>query len=615
MYLAELRDKESYREKIDIEFDKEYDVLVAGLGTAGALAAISAGENGASVLGVEKCTLSGGSATAGGIASYYYGLAGGRFEKVDAEANQIRENNFVNGGVFHHDAKAMALDKQMKEAGVDISYQATVIGVFLDDYENIKGVRMVSPEGVQNIGCKVLLDASGDGEICAMAGAEYEEGRPVDEQSQPYSSVPIFQGDDHIKWANFDAGYATASDAEDMTRAILFGNSLHKAPEGTRMKEILWISTMPGLREGRLIKCHEFLTFEDYLNGKRVENPVAYCYSNFDSHSKDWAFEGDLAKDWMLVASLWCKGVIFPVPLECMIVKGINNLMAVGRCLSVDHIMACAIRMQRGMQKLGQAAGTAAAMAVKGNCEIRNIDQEALRNLLRKDACLAEPEVVEEKVPKNSEELKALLASDDPSEAIWYLSRNIEGYYRELLEWLGDSSKNLSYHSALALGIGGSKDALPVLKKIIAERDGFVVKTARTYHNTKRICGAVYLLGKYFEEENIKVLFDYLDVGLDARELSMTVMSLLRLGDAFVSRREEIAKGLTRFFEQDDFECKLILKNSSGTNQEVSEQLGNLLILLAAKQFKSWGIENQLVDQVKEPFSWREKYLMDQLAR
>jgi FAD-dependent oxidoreductase family protein len=615
MYLAELKNKKSCRAKVEISFDCEYDVVVAGLGTAGAISAISAAENGAAVLGVEKCTLSGGSATAGGIASYYYGLEGGRFEQVDEEANQIREGNFVNGGLFHHDAKAIALDRAMVAAGVKISYQATVIGVYLDDLDNITGIRLVSPEGVQNIACKVLLDASGDGEICAMAGAEYEEGRPVDGQSQPYSSVRITAGDEQIGWANFDAGYATASDGADMTRAVIAGNSLHLVPEGERMYEMLWIATMPGLREGRLIKCDEYLTFADYLNGKRPSDPVAYCYSNFDSHSKDWAFEDDLTKDWMVTANLWCKNVIFPVPLECMIVKGLNNLMVVGRCLSVDHIMACALRMQRGMQKLGQAAGTAAAMAVAGDCGIRSIDRNELKKRLEKDGCLAEPDIAKEYAPENSEELKKTLQSDDPSEAIWYLSRNIQKYQEEgLKEFLNASDKNLSYHCALALGIAGRKEALPVLKKIVQERDDFIAKTARPHHNTKRICGAVHLLGKFIVEENIAVLLDYLDKTLEARELSMAVMSLLRLGDAFVGRRQEIAQALTQLFKQADFECELLLKDSSDTQQKVSEQLEKLLMLLAVKQFKSWGIDNNLLDFVKEPLTWRERQLLKQIA-
>lgn len=613
MYLAELRNKESVQEKVDIKFCCEYDVVVAGLGTAGAIAAISAGENGAKVLGVEKLTLAGGSATAGGIAGYYYGLEGGRFEKVDAEAAKIRENSFIKGGCFHHDAKAIALDNQLTEAGVKVLYQSSVIGVFLGDQNNIAGVRLVTPDGVKNVGCKALLDASGDGEVCAMAGAEYAEGRLLDGQSQPFSSVRIFQQKDYITWANFDAGYATASDGKDMSRAIIDSNALHMVPAGERMNELLWITTIPGIRECRLIKCDETLTFPDFLNGKRFDNPVAYCYSNFDSHSKDWAFEEDLIKDWMVGASLWGKNMVFPVPFECMVVTGFKNLLAVGRCLSVDHEVACALRMQRCMQKLGQAAGTAAAMAVKNNCEIREIDFDGLRDLLRKDGCLADPEMADWEVPENAEKLVEIIQSNKPGEAIWYLSRNIEKYESDLNSWLGSSDQHLSRNSALVLGIAGRKSALPILRETILNRDDFCQETSRS-QNQKRILGAIHLLGKIPEDENIEVLLGYLSAELNLHEFSHTMMSLLRLGDTFPARQKEIAGKLICLMESSAFTYKLVMKNSSSTGLEVFEPMGNYMRLLAARKFKEWGIENRLAEIPEKGMTWRERRLSKEIA-
>ena len=613
MYLAELRDKQSFREKTDIKFCCEYDVVVAGLGTAGAIAAMAAAENGASVLGVEKLTLAGGSATAGGIAGYYYGLEGGRFEKVDAEAAKIRENSFIKGGCFHHDAKAIALDNQMTAAGVKVLYQSSVIGVFLGDKNDIAGVRIVTPDGLKNVGCKVLLDASGDGEVCAMAGAEYAEGRLLDGQSQPFSSVRVFQQEDYIKWANFDAGYSTASDGDDMSRAIIDSNALHLVPAGERMSELLWITTIPGVRECRLIKCDETLTFPDFLNGKRFENPAAYAYSNFDSHSKDWAFEEDLIKDWMVGASLWGKNIVFPVPFECMVVTGFKNLLAVGRCLSVDHEIACALRMQRCMQKLGQAAGTAAAMAIKNNCEIREIDFDALRDLLRNDGCLADPQKADWEVPEAAEELKKLLQTNKPGEAIWHLSRNLGKYKNDLSVWLDSQDVNLSFNSALALGIAGQKNALPVLRKIVLQKDNFCSESSRG-NNQRRLLGAIHLLGKLADEENIDSLLGYLSEKLDLQEFSHTMMSLLRLGDAFSARQQDIAGKLIPLMESAAFSYKLVMKNSSANGMEVFEPMGNYMRLLAARKFKGWGIPNKLASMQQTGLSWRERRLLKEIA-
>ncbi|MBN2713604.1 MAG: FAD-dependent oxidoreductase [Planctomycetes bacterium] len=610
MYLAELRDRKSVKNKAEVAFDAEYDVVVAGLGTAGALAALSAAENGASVLGVEKLNLCGGSATAGGVFGYYYGVAGGRFEKVDERSAEIQKGNFINGWTFNPETKAIALDEQLSGAGVELCYCATVIGVYLDDNNAPRGVRLVTPEGLRNVGCKVILDASGEGEVCAMAGAGYVEGRGLDGQSQPFSSVRVFADGDKMNMANFDAGYAISSDGADMSRAVINSASLHLVPEGETMTELLWIATIPGIREGRLIECEKTLTFKNYLDGERPENPVAYCFSNFDSHSQDWAFEEDLAQDWMMAASLWGTNVSFPVPLECMIVKGFSNIMAVGRCLSVDHMMACALRMQRGMQKLGQAAGTVAAIAASRGVDIREVKREEYIAQLEAAGCLTIPEE-ERAVLENAEDLKDALASAAPGEAIWHGSRNIDKYGNDLIAWLADDNANLSRNSALALGTAGRKEALPVLLEIVKSRDAFIPANLR--RNQPRILGAVYLLGKLGEADSISVLLDYIKSASGVQEVSHAMMSLLRLGRKNETRREEIAQVLSAVVNA-SAEYNLLLKSSSKSGEEVSEPMADLMRLIIARELKAWGCEYDISDLRAKRLSWRERRMLEEVA-
>ncbi|WP_288609511.1 FAD-dependent oxidoreductase, partial [uncultured Victivallis sp.] len=90
MLLSEMIRKKAVRREAVPAFSGHCDVLVAGLGTSGAPAALAAAEAGARVCAVEKLNLPGGTATAGGISGYYYGLPGGRFEKTDALAQQLR---------------------------------------------------------------------------------------------------------------------------------------------------------------------------------------------------------------------------------------------------------------------------------------------------------------------------------------------------------------------------------------------------------------------------------------------------------------------------------------------------------------------------------------------
>ena len=69
-------------------------------------------------------------------------------------------------------------------------------------------------------------------------------------------------------------------------------------------------------------------------------------------------------------------------------VRGFANLLVAGRALSVDHLMAGLLRMQRCMQKTGEIAGRAAALSVQANCSVREIDSEALAAELRTSGCL-----------------------------------------------------------------------------------------------------------------------------------------------------------------------------------------------------------------------------------
>ena len=89
MVLSEIRNGKRITASVSgMEFEKEYDVIVCGLGTAGAVAALFSAEDGLSVLGVEQFTCTGGTHTAGGISHPYFGCPGGRYlafdEKVDA---------------------------------------------------------------------------------------------------------------------------------------------------------------------------------------------------------------------------------------------------------------------------------------------------------------------------------------------------------------------------------------------------------------------------------------------------------------------------------------------------------------------------------------------------
>ena len=110
MFLSRLNGGRAERIPAEARFDEKFDVIVAGFGTAGAIAAITAAEHGVRVAAVEKLNMAGGTATAGGVWGYYYGLPGGRFEAVDAEVDALRRDHFTSDGAFHPDLKGICLE-------------------------------------------------------------------------------------------------------------------------------------------------------------------------------------------------------------------------------------------------------------------------------------------------------------------------------------------------------------------------------------------------------------------------------------------------------------------------------------------------------------------------
>ena len=596
------------------EFTSSFDIVVAGLGTAGAVAAVAAAETGARVCAVEKLHLPGGTATSGGIAGYYYGLPGGRFEKTDDAAQQIRHLAFIEGGHFHPDAKGIAIERELLAAGVEIHYDSNICAVWLDDDgATIRGVRMVTPDGVRDVGCRALIDGTGNGDVCALAGAGFREGRESDHQPQPFSSVRVFRNDKRFASANFDAGFTTSADARELNRAIIDSNSLHCFPppwnqEPTRL---YYLTQLPGHREGRLIECDHMLTAQEVIDKSWRERPFSYAYSNFDSHSLDWAFEDDTGCDWMVAASLWGKNMIAPITLEIMSVKHFRNLLVVGLSVCVVHLTASLMRMQRCMQKTGEVAGVAAALALlNGRGDVRETDRDELEKRLRASGCLDETILPECRFPV--ETWREEIGSDKPGEAIWYAAGHLAETRDTLLALLDGEDRNAAAHAAIALAVAGDGAAAPALRKLLLERDEYVPATSRR-HNYPRLLPEAYLLGRVGGEEDVELLLDLARERLaDYQTFSFAWRGVLTLGERFARVRRRIADGLLPILEAEDFRLPILFRNTLIHSQARHEPMHNLFRGVTAVKFKEWGIPNRLAERLAaEPLSWREKRLLE----
>jgi hypothetical protein len=136
-----------------------------------------------------------------------------------------------------------------------------------------------------------------------------------------------------------------------------------------------------GARSSRQLKGRQTLTEEDIL-GERREGAIAYSGYPIDIHNPKG--EGTMS------TFLQKKGGCYGVPLGIMTCGQIANLLVTGRCASATFAAQAAMRVTPTAGAMGQAAGIAAALAAKGNCDARSVSTEEVRRLLKEQGAYIE---------------------------------------------------------------------------------------------------------------------------------------------------------------------------------------------------------------------------------
>ncbi|MBE6560776.1 MAG: FAD-dependent oxidoreductase [Ruminococcaceae bacterium] len=495
-----------------------WDVIIAGGGTAGAIAALTAAREGGSVLLLEDGSCLGGMSTAGGVLGYYFGVAGGIYEEVDAIAREIQKQpGIVPFPVVGDLSKRMALGRLLREAGVTIRYGSTVVNV-LRDGKRICGVRYRTDAGITEARSVFVIDATADGAVIIPAGVQTMAGRALDGSYQPFSNVFCCYDEERGigRYRYTDNGIVSPYDPEAMGAAILqSGCSPHHLLECyTDNPRYLCTASRIGLREGKRIVGEETVRLEDLLAGNVSREPVLWGYSNLDNHGKDNALEGSLCRRWNTVASMWGYNFNIPVPAGALIPRGIDGLLAAGRCIAVDHTIASAVRMKYDMHKSGEAAAVLAMEAIRRGCAAKDVPYAALREKLLKTRCLSEetvPAVVHLTMSREAtvmstgdfwrddpKWLKTVMESDRPGYAIWSASVHGEKLRPQLVSWIESGEEPLRSHAALALGLAGCEgvpcaEAIPHLLVMTADKSGKVPHSGRRYNYPYAISAAVLL--------------------------------------------------------------------------------------------------------------------------
>lgn len=345
----------------------EYDVVVVGGGTAGAPAGIGAGRRGAKTLIVEYLYGLGGVGTLGMIGKYWYGNRVGFTSEHD---NGVKEL----GAAVHVVGKREWWRRENRAAGVEMWFGAMACGAVVRE-GRVAGVVVATPQGRGVVLAKDVVDATGNADIAAAAGArcEFLGAGEIALQGAGLSERRL--GESYI---NSDWGYVNDGDAVDQWLFSVRGRM--GASKGT------WdVSQATESRERRRIVGAVVVSPLDVVNERTFPDTIVQGRSDFDSH-------GPSIADICYVSEANGKKIYgVNVPYRAILPEKMDGLAVVGLGISAHRDAQPLMRMQPDVQNAGYAAGVAAAMAAEKGTELRAIDVKALqRHLVEKGVIPAE---------------------------------------------------------------------------------------------------------------------------------------------------------------------------------------------------------------------------------
>jgi HEAT repeat protein len=568
----------SVREDLDLAAES-VSVATFGGGTGGPLAAWAAARNGAQSVIFEAGWSLGGIPTCGGIHYYYHGVPGGLqqivHETTDTIADDLGGRERVQG--FHPEARKIALEQLLLNDGVEVRYGWTAAGVVRAG-DRLKAVLLAAPGRLQLVEPVVAIDATGDGDVLAQAGAPITYGRAIDGLSHQYSQSGGCMRGEQLGHHNFDAGYVDPRDVTDLTRARRHALQLYWKPETFGGSDRLFnVAYLLGLRQSRHIVGDYTLSLDDQVTNRHFNDVIAYGHCHQDNHAFDYENENDDAMLWCWGLGFWKRIMRHELPYRCLTPQGLSNALVACRAVSVSREAHMLFRMIRDMYRLGEAAGTAAALALQHDADVRGFDVALLQDKLRETGALLEDWPAEEAVP-TPEALVAELVDELPRVAVWHLYQQGEAAVPALLAGLASENGNTRWWSALTLAMIGRAEAAEVLLQALQSHDDRLPRPDPNEPEVylKRMAPrwlmAAMLLGKLQERRALEPIAAILDnPAQEPNWLIGAVRALGRMGDPAA------IQPLRRFIARDDLpiagEYIDVLGKTAKPSQDVPWQL------------------------------------------
>ncbi len=429
----------------DLPVRGEYDVVVLGGGPAGIAAAASAAALGRRTLMVERYGFLGGMGTAAGVTTFcglhanvhgehrqvVHGIADELLERIDRLGGLNKPHvsfGKIQAQAYDTAAYKCAADDLLLGHGTEILFHALGAGVVMDPEDTIRALIVETKSGRAAVIGRIFVDCSGDGDLAAWAGAPYERGdghggmlyptmmfrlngvdpaaageawttipARMDEAEQrgvkfPRKGAIVRPQKNPIEWRvnvtqmkkpdgsaldGTNADELTAGEIEGRRQVMQFFEFLKREAPGFANSYVVDTPPQLGIRETRRITGPYQLSDEDVLTCADFSDTIGV---------NGWPIEAHMAGrvEWKWPPIPESRGFC-QMPYRMILPQKVKNLLVAGRCASMTHEGQSAARVSGACFVMGQAAASAAHLALAGNSALAEIPVEALQRLLEKN--------------------------------------------------------------------------------------------------------------------------------------------------------------------------------------------------------------------------------------